>query len=176
VTVYALQTLLRPATIEEAFNPKPGHLLFDWGEKTYVYDGGLAEAFMADAPTSTFCDQVLRTAAAAMLEATGEIGNPRLRSFACACLTGGATPISKTKRGRSSKDTWVRDTVIVGRLIPPLLERFNATRNKASRNKDGAAESACSIVQKALAQIRHNMTEKRVEDIWARWSHLVLAK
>ena len=174
IALYTLQTVLRPATIAETFDPKLGQDLFDWGGTTYLYDAGLGEMCLADARSEPFFDQVLCNAAAAMLEATGGIPDPQLRAYVRGRLTGGISPVGKRGRGRSGKDTWGRDAVIVGRLIPPLLDRFSPTRNKATRSKDGA-ESACSIVKKALSKVRHNMTEKRVEDIWGKHSH-VLAK
>ncbi len=174
IALFTLQSVLRPATIAEAFNPQLGQHLFDWAGKTYLYDTGLGEMCLADAHSEPFFDQVLCNAAAAMLEAKGGIPDPRLRAYVCGRLTSGIAPVGKRGRGRTGKDTWGRDAVIVGRLIPPLLDRFSATRNKATRSKDGA-EFACSIVTKALSKVRHNMTEKRVEDIWGKHSH-VLAK
>jgi hypothetical protein len=163
VALFTLQTLLRPATVDETFSPKTGNFLFDWRGKPYVYDSGLGELLMAEAPSSPFCDQVLCNAAAAMLEATGSIAEPRLRSFACGRLGGGVAPMSKPKRGRSSRDTWGRDAVIVSRLIPPLLDRFKATRNDATAH----TESACSIAQKALAEAGIHLSENQVESIWS---------
>jgi hypothetical protein len=164
ITLCALQTLLRPATVEETFQPKLGHILFDWGGRTYLYDGGLGELLMADAPSSPFCDRVLCNAAAAMLEATGSILDSKLRAFACGRLSGATATESKPKRGRTSKDTWGRDAVIIDRLIPPLLDAFKATRNDATKD----AESACSIVTQALARLGIHLSESQVETIWAK--------
>ena len=166
IMLLTLHTVLRPATLSGTLNPPDGHSLFDWDGTTYVYDAGISELFLASANTDPDCARVLCNAAAVMLEATGRISDPRLRAFACGRLTAGMVT-SKRKRGRSSKDTRLRDAAIIGRLIPPLLDRFSATRNKATRSKN-TAESACSIVTKALSKVRHNMTEKRVEDIWGR--------
>ena len=79
-------------------------------------------------------------AAAVILDGAGRIEDRLLRAYIRDRLLGSIAPKAKPKRGRSSKDTWGRDAVILGRLIPPLLNRFKATRNKASRNKDGAVE------------------------------------
>jgi hypothetical protein len=177
LSLATLQTVLRPATIEEAMNPQEGLILFDWRGRSYAYNAGFGDLLVASAGEGDAdSDRMICKAAAAMLEGAGCIKDRLLRAYICKRLDGAMASKAKPKRGRNSKETWGRDAVIVGRLILPLLDRFKATRNKASRNKDGAAESACSITQKALAQIRHNVTEKRVEDIWGRLSHTVLAK
>ena len=163
VSLFTLHTLVRPATIEEAMQPKPGHSLFDWSGATYVYDGGLGELIMADAHADTFCDRVLCNAAAAMLEATGGITDNRLRAYVCGRLSGWLVTNSKRKRGRT-RDNWGRDAVIVGRLVLPLLDRFKATRNDATE-----AESACSIAKAALERIGIHISEKRIEEIWGKY-------
>jgi hypothetical protein len=141
-----------------------GRSVFDWGGKTYVYDAGLGEILLDAARSDPFCDRVLCNAAAAMLEATGGIVDPRLRAHVCGRLSGGVVPTSKAKRGRTGKDTWGRDAVIVGRLIPPLLDRFNATRNDETKH----TESACSIVKAALALVGIHLSEKQVVGIWSK--------
>jgi hypothetical protein len=60
--------------------------------------------------------------------------------------------------------------VIAGWLIPPLLDRFNATRNAETRH----TESACSITTKALASVGVHMSEKRLENIWAKFANLYI--
>jgi hypothetical protein len=183
VSAQTFQTILRPATIEEAMNPQDGLTLFDWKGTSLAYDAGWGDLLVALAREGDAgCDRMICKAAAVMLDGAGCIEDRLLRTYIRDRLLGGITPQAKPKRGRSSKDTWGRDAVIVGRLIPPLLNRFHATRNKASRNKEGAAESACSIVSKALARMGKsgydgiNITEERIEDIWDRWSHTVPAK
>jgi hypothetical protein len=143
VSQATFQTILRPATIEDAMNPQEGLILFDWEGTSLVYDAGFGDLFVAAAREGDAdCDRMLCKAAAVMLAGAGCIKDRLLRAYICNRLDGGMAPKAKPKRGRNSKDTWGRDAVIVGRLIPPLLNRFRATRNKASRNKDTAAESA----------------------------------
>jgi hypothetical protein len=72
IAMFAFQTLLRPA-IAEAFTPGLGQYLFDWDGKTYLYDAGIGEVFLADALSEPVADQVLCRAASTMLEATGGI-------------------------------------------------------------------------------------------------------
>ena len=166
---YAFQTVLRPETIAETMNPKLGHYLFDWKGTTLVYDAGIGELCLADAGSTPFFDRVLCKVAAVMLDATGSIADPRLRAYVCDRLDGGIPAIGKRGRGRSSKETWGRDLVIIGRLILPLLDRFNATRTHTSK-KTECEESACSIVQKALERVRIHMSERRVEGIWEKYA------
>jgi len=169
ITLFTLQTVVRPATVDEVMHPRPGHYIFDWRGTTYLYNAGLGEILLDGARSDTFCDQVLCNAAASMLDATCGILEPRLRAYVCGRLTG-TIPSIKAKRGQPSKN-WGRNAVIVGRLIPPLLNRFEATRNRATKH----TESACSIVHKALSRLHAiNLDEKRIEGIWEKRKHLVL--
>jgi hypothetical protein len=92
IALFTLQSVLRPATIVEAFDPKLGQYLFDWSGKTYLYDPGLAEMCLVDARSEPFFDQVMCNAAAALLEVTGGISDPRLRAYVCGRLTNGGCP------------------------------------------------------------------------------------
>ncbi len=71
-----------------------------------------------------------------------------------------------------------RDVVIAGWLIPPLLDRFKATRNDATKQK-GKTVSACWIVSQALGGMGHagydgiNISEDRLEGIWGKVSHVL---
>jgi hypothetical protein len=100
-------------------------------------------------------------AAAAMLNATGGISDRELRAYVEARLIGGMPVIGKRGRGRSEADNAPRNLVIVGKLIPPLLDRFDATRNPATKR-----ESACSIVSKALERVDIHMSEGAVVRVW----------
>jgi hypothetical protein len=99
-----------------------------------------------------------------MLDGAGCIEDRLLRAYIRDRLLEGMAPKTKPKRGRNSKDTWGRDAVIVGRLIPPLLDRFKPTRNDATKD----TESACSIVTAALARVGIHLSEKQVEGIWGK--------
>ena len=59
-----------------------------------------------------------------------------------------------------------RDLFIVSAIERARSRGFHPTRSNTSRDK-GSAESACSIVQKALARLGVNMSERMVEDIWS---------
>jgi hypothetical protein len=166
VMFFMAKSILRPATIEETMHPKLGHTLFDCVGTTYVYDAGLAVLLLEDADSTPFYDRVLCKAAAIMLDSTGRIDDPRLKTYAASRLVTGLPAKEKPRRGRSTKDTWGRDVVIVGGLIPQLLDRFSATRNREPKTK--LTESACSIVKTALARLGIHMSERRVEGIWER--------
>lgn len=144
ITLFMAQTVMRPATSEEVMHPRPGHTLFDRGKTSYVYDPVWGEVLLADAKVEASCDRNLCKAAGIMLDATGRIDDSRLRSYACGRLVTGMPVIGKPKRGRSSKDTWGRDQVIVGRLIRPLLDRFNATRNRETKHRKRLLDSSTS--------------------------------
>jgi hypothetical protein len=150
-------------------HPRLGHYIFDWRGKAWLYDSGLGEMLLSDAKSDIFCDQVLCNAGAALLDATGGILETRLRAYVCGRLSGTIPAIKVAKRGNPGKN-WGRDAVIVGRLIPPLLDRFRATRNPSTKR-----ESACSIVHKALSRLRVvYLEEKRINGIWDKHKHLVL--
>jgi hypothetical protein len=169
VSLATFQTILRPVTIEEAMNPQG---LIHWKGTSLVYDAGFGDFLVAAAREGDAgCDRIICKAAAVMLAGAGCIEDPLLRAYICNRLDRGLAPKAKPKRGRNSKDTWGRDAVIVGRLIPPLLNRFSATRNAATKQKKHI-ESACSITTIALENLGVHMSEKRLENIWAKYAHL----
>lgn len=169
IALFAMQTVLRIATASQTLNPQQGHILFDWKGSTVIYSSGVADLLITDANSGDeFCDRVICSAASVMLDATGSILDPQLRSYLCGRLNRGVPTISKRGRGRSKGNNSYRDAVIAGWLIPPLLDRFNATRNAETRH----TESACSIATKALSRVGMHMSEKRLENIWAKHSHL----
>jgi len=75
-----------------------------------------------------------------------------------------AKPV-KTKRGPDPRKKALRDAAIV-RCIAEVRDRFGhkVSRNEGSR--DDGAMSACAIVSKALAVLKHAMSEDNVEKIW----------
>jgi hypothetical protein len=152
--------LRRVATADEA---RRGGA-FDFKDTTYIYDADWGTIYLEGARAGdSFCDRVICTAAALMLR--NGITNPELRLYVEKRLIEGAPSIGKRERGRSKRDNAHRDVIIVGRLIPPLLDRFDATRNETT--KDKGIESACSIVQKALANIGfQHMSESTVVTVW----------
>jgi hypothetical protein len=105
-----------------------------------------------------------------MLDAAGIIPDARLRSYVCGRLMGGLPPLTKRGRGQKKTDNNYRDVVIAGWLIPPLLGRFNATRNAETKH----TESACSITTKALAIVNLHMSERTLEGIWTKFSHVLV--
>jgi hypothetical protein len=125
-----LHTVIRPATQAK---PQLGQSSFDWDGQPYIYDSGIALLFLHDAgngdPTA---DRILCNAAAVVLMMTGGISDLRLRKYAAKRLSGDIKVHDKRGRGRSAADNAYRDSVIAGRLIPPLLTDFNATRNEAT--------------------------------------------
>jgi hypothetical protein len=58
----------------------------------------------------------------------------------------------------------------IGRAVLGLVTRYQVrpTRNRAKRHTANAAESACSIVAKALGTLGFNLSENAVEAIWNR--------
>jgi hypothetical protein len=102
-----------------------------------------------------------------ILLATGAIADERLRTYAARRLSGDVKPTIRRGRGRTADDNRHRDASIVIYLIPPLLQQFSATRNLATNRE---TESACSIVSKALAKIGFKLSEKRVAEIWGKYS------
>jgi hypothetical protein len=56
-----------------------------------------------------------------------------------------------------------RDSWIAEAILNTVKRGFAPTRNEASRGK---RESACSIVAEALGQLRIDLLERAVEDIW----------
>jgi hypothetical protein len=155
---WVFQFVLLKATVSE-IRLAPNEV-FDWQGTTLRYNAGIGHLLIADARAGDwFCDRVICCAAAVML--TGGISDPELRTYVEGRLTVGIPSIGKRGPGRSKKDNAYRDMVIVGRLIPPLLDRFDPTRNAATKG-----ESACSIVSKALARVGMHMSEGAVERVW----------
>jgi hypothetical protein len=58
----------------------------------------------------------------------------------------------------------------IGRAVLGVVTRYQLrpTRNRAQRHTENAAESACSIVAKALGTLGINLSENAVEVIWTR--------
>jgi hypothetical protein len=163
-----MQMLLPPLTKGQECNAPVGSLSFEWHGSILVYRKDIADVLIGGADGDAFIDHVLCISAAVMLDAMGSIPDARLRSYVRDRLTGGLTHLTKRGRGQKKTDNTYRDAVIVGRLIPPLLDRFNATRNAETRH----TESACSITTKALASVGVHMSEKRLENIWAKFAPL----
>ena len=152
------QFVLRKATVDDTRRSE----VFNFMGATYTYDAGYGMIYIEGARAgSADCDRVVCCAAAVMLNATHCISDPELRTYVEGRLTVGIPSIGKRGPGRSKKDNAYRDMVIVGRLIPPLLDRFDPTRNAATKG-----ESACSIVSKALARVGMHMSEGAVERVW----------
>jgi hypothetical protein len=166
-SLFTMQFLLPPATVVRNLNAQAVGLYFDWHGSTLVYREDIADILLAGADGDAFIDRVLCFAAAVMLDAIGSVPNAKLRTYARDRLMQGNTHLTKRGRGQKKTDNSYRDAVIVGRLIPPLLDRFNATRNAETKH----TESACSITTKALASVGVHMSEKRLENIWARFAH-----
>ena len=60
VSVQTFQTILRPATIEEAMNPQQGLTLFDWEGTSLAYDAGWGDLLVALAREGdTGCDRMI---------------------------------------------------------------------------------------------------------------------
>jgi hypothetical protein len=92
-----------------------------------------------------------------------EVMPPHLRDYICGVL---------------SKEKGLRRTYAAGRdghiayaVWDATCRGFPPTRNEATRRKEAlgepAAQSACSIVTKALARVGVHMGERSIEDIWA---------
>lgn len=78
-------------------------------------------------------------------------------------------PPPAAKPGPKRVHMAVRDAAIV-RAVNWIVQehKFKPTRNRAARDKPGAAESGCSIVSSALAFLGVYGTEDAVEKIWQR--------
>jgi hypothetical protein len=92
-----------------------------------------------------------------------EVMPPHLRDYICGVL---------------SKEKGLRRTYAAGRdghiayaVWDATMRGFPPTRNEVTRRKEAlrepAAQSACSIVTKALARVGVHMSERSIEDIWA---------
>ena len=82
IALFALQTLLRPATIADTQNPSWSFHL-NWKGKTYVYDSRLGEILLADASgSSSSCDGAFVTLRTnALMLPAGASVDPRLRAL-----------------------------------------------------------------------------------------------
>jgi hypothetical protein len=158
-----LHTVLRPA---ESVQPGLGRTLIEWHGRLFVYDAGIAALFLDDAYKGDHtADRILCNTAAVVLGMNGGISDLRLRKYAAERLSGDIH-MPDRRRGRSSIDNAYRDAVIAGRLIPPLLASFKATRNEATFGK----ECACSIVSSALGRVGIKLSERRIAELWAKVS------
>jgi hypothetical protein len=105
-------------------------------------------------------DAELRHAAHALIcGLPDEIMPAHLRSYV-------ARVLSKAPEGLKRTYSAGRDQYLLEALYDTIRLDFPATRNDATRDK-GTQESACSIVQKALARVGVHMEERTVEDIWS---------
>jgi hypothetical protein len=109
-------------------------------------------------------DQGLREFFAFLIERQARMPEP-VRDFVVEALA--REPIvPRRKHGPSRGDRTARNIAIAGAVA--LIEDeygFAATRNRASRDKNGA-NSACSIVTEALSMLGVNLSEDAVEKIW----------
>lgn len=79
---FTLATVLRPASGTDSVHLQAGQSLIDVRSTVYVYDAGVAELLLHDARNGDpFSDQVLRNAAALILDATGGLSDGRLRAL-----------------------------------------------------------------------------------------------
>lgn len=177
-SLWVMQIVLPQVKTVEALNACAGGLVFDWRGSTHAYRKDIGDLFIAEAEGDAFIDRVLCGTAAIMLDSLYSIPDPKLRSYVCGRLMGGLEPLTKRGRGQKKTSTEYRDVVIAGWLIPPLLDRFKATRNDATKNK-GDTVSACWIVSQALASMGQsgydgiNLSEDRLESIWGKVSHVL---
>jgi hypothetical protein len=167
IALYTMQIALPKARAAQVLSRQEGQTFFDWQGDTRVYNAGVGDLLISLAADDPFFDRVVCCSAAIMLDALGGIPHARLRSYIGARLTTGLPALEKRKRGQRKADNTYRDMTIAYHLILPLLDRFNATRNEATKQKD-ETESACSIVTKALERAKIHMSEKTVEDIWGK--------
>jgi hypothetical protein len=157
MALLAMHLLCKPV---QQFGSGPADYNFCWCDAWFGYDPKAGEILIQGARSGDYTsDGMLCCAAAMILDATGEIANTKLRSYAVGRLSG---DISPPKENRKYKNAY-RDAVIAGWLIRPLvLEGFSPTRNEATEG-----ESACSIVSQALKGIRVDLSERRLAEIWA---------
>lgn len=87
-----------------------------------------------------------------------EVMPAHLRDYVCGVLS--QTPRDLKRTYAAGRDLYIADAV-----YHVMKRGFHPTRSSASRDK-GLAESACSIVQKALARAGVTISERMVEDIW----------
>ena len=167
LALLTLSTILRPITASEAARPGLGRDLIYWNGSLYTYDAGIAVLFLDDAHKGDHtADRVLCNAAAVLLVTTGGIADQRLRMYAAKRLSGDIRVAKNKGRGRNASDNSYRDSLIAGRLIPPLLTKFHATRNAETSDQ----ECACSIVSSALGRVGIRLSERRIAEIWAKVS------
>jgi hypothetical protein len=127
----------------------------------WAYSPSLARLVLLPmARADYYFDRVASTIASVMLDVTGCIADPHLRSHICGRLNGGIPAPMRDKR--KSRNHY-RDTVIAT-LVLNLQPQFAATRSTSSADK----ECGCSIVSKALKRIGQwwGSSEERVKKIW----------
>jgi hypothetical protein len=164
LVLFTFRTILKPAP-QDFIGPD----VIRWKGLLFVYDPQLAQIFLDAAYDGDHtCARCLCIAAAVIMEATQSIADNHLRAYAINTLFGGVAPIMKKERGRSATDNALRNAIIVGCLIPPLVRAgFSATRNEATKR-----DSACSIVCKALKAAGIHLSEKAIVQVWGKTSHL----
>ena len=82
LALLTLSTILRPATAAEQAQPGWGQKLFDWDGRPYLYDSGIALAWIEDAEKGdSTADRVLCGAAAVLLTKTATISDPNGCTF-----------------------------------------------------------------------------------------------
>jgi hypothetical protein len=95
-----------------------------------------------------------------------EVMPSSVRDYACSIL-------SEPPKGLKHTYAEDRDVFIVEVIGLVIGRGFLPTRNDATRTKERYGEpvnqSACSIVAKALARIGVRLSERAIEDIWARY-------
>jgi hypothetical protein len=165
--------------VADALDPIDGIVFFDWQGSTHAYNPRVGEVLIDAAKAGDqLIDRALCCGASIMLDALGGIPDSGLRNYIGARLANGFPILAKRKRGQKKTKNDYRDGVIAWNLIRPLLGRFKATRNDATRQK-GKTESACSIVCKALARTGRNgkaginMSEQAIEDIYRKYARVL---
>ena len=152
-----LKNLLGPVARGWGFDP-PGSL--EWNEA--LCQGLVTRANQGDGEAVG----VLRTAAAMLLH-MGTTMPASLAAWTANYLIKGP-PATSSRRGPHPRAKVQRDMGIA-RAIKTMTQEpwgFAATRNRAG----GKAESACSVVHKAVTGLRiANVSERAVEKIWAQY-------
>jgi hypothetical protein len=93
----------------------------------------------------------------------GKMPPAALRAYGERALVRG--PVTRSA-GRSEHDNWRRD-IGVACLVYLARERFGLSPSRNREQRRRCQPSACSIVALALGRRRINITEKRIENIWA---------
>jgi hypothetical protein len=101
-------------------------------------------------------DRLLRVWAQRWLKSRVPLSEPLL-SYACKIIGNKARPPHRSRGSYHARNRYIAAAV---RIITEL--GYLPTRSPAQRNE----ESACSIVTKALTELRRSMSEERVQKIW----------